>query len=101
MGEPSGPDEYSRQDGPSTSGTLAGIRRLGRVETAVRRGAFRMLPYTTQDVPDHRDETNASSAEPERSPLDLGRTARTTAVVTLVGLAIVVLALALWKIRLT
>ena len=59
-----------------------------------------MLPYTTQDVPDHRDEIGASSAEPERSPLDLGRTARTTAVVTLVGLAIVVLALALWKIRL-
>ena len=44
--------------------------------------------------------SGASSAEPERSPLDLGRTARTTAVVTLVGLAIVVLALALWKIRL-
>lgn len=59
-----------------------------------------MLPYTTQDVPDQRDETSASSTEAGRSPLDLGRTARTTAVVTLVVLAIVVLALALWKIRL-
>lgn len=80
---------------------LRGLRRLSRAESAVRRGVQRLAPPRSQSEP----QTPALEDEPagESPPEDgfsLGRAARVTAVVTLVALAIVAVALALWKVRL-
>jgi predicted PurR-regulated permease PerM len=86
-----------------------GIRALRRVEDAVRRVAGRRAttPETASAVPAAEAAAEArveapeeTDAEPVEEPGgDLRRVARRVALGTLVALGIVVLALALWKVR--
>jgi predicted PurR-regulated permease PerM len=80
-----------------------GIRELSRAEAVVRWGARRLSPYRDYrelSAESHPEDEAGATPESDRGPLSYGRAARLAAIVTLVALAIVAVALALWKVRL-